>query len=307
VSRRFVPTLFRGALCASIPALLGGCDRTELLGVVDTSGDAGAREPLVPDVPRPVPELNDLDARDTDPTFTEDLTELYFMSDRTGDKRIWRSLRPTADDPWGAPSLVEQLNGGGENENPFVSNDGLTIWFFTDRDRTVSAQWRATRASREDPWDEPAPVEGLVFGEESSDVSVAVDPSQTLFVLNSKPTGPPPYQLYRIERATASDPLGAPVLMAEVVSDQNEYDPDLRRDGLFLAFDSARAEPRQIYWTRREDRSSAFDPPVPVPGLVSEFSNDAVAFSEDLRYVMFSSNRTGNAEIYEALLATPLF
>jgi Tol biopolymer transport system component len=308
VSRRFVPTPFRGAACALGLALtLDGCERAELLGVLHTSSDAGEQDPLIPDQPRPVPVLNDLDARDTDPTFTEDLTELYFMSDRTGDKRIWRSLRPTPDDPWDSPALVEELNTAGENENPFVSNDGLSIWFFTDRDRSISSQWRSTRPSREDPWGAPAPVEGLVFGEESSDVSVAVDPSETLFILNAKPTGPPPYRLYRLERETPSDPIGAPELMEDVVSDDNEYDPDLRRDGLFLAFDSARAEPRQIYWTRRDDRSSSFEPPVPVPALVSEFSSEACAFSEDLRYVMFSSNRSGNTEIYEARLSTPLF
>jgi hypothetical protein len=251
--------------------------------------------------------LNDLDARDTDPTFTEDLTELYFMSDRSGDKRIWRSLRPTADDPWETPALVPELNTAGENENPFVSNDGLTIWFFTDRDRTISAQWRSTRASRDDPWGAPAPVEGLVYGVESSDVAVTVDPSETLYILNSKPSGSGPYGLYRLERATASDPLGPPVLMEEVVSDTSEYDPDLRRNGLFLAFDSARVEPRQIYWTKRDDRDSPFDPPVPVPALAGQSSDEAAAFSEDLRYVMFSSNRTGNVEIYESLLSTPLF
>jgi hypothetical protein len=295
-------------VCSAALALsLGGCERTELLGTIASSSDAGGHDPLVPDEPRPVPVLNDLDARDTDPSFTEDLTELYFMSDRTGDKRIWRSVRPTDADPWGIPALVEELNTAGENENPFVSNDGLTIWFFTDRDRTISAQWRSTRASREDPWGAPAPVPGLVFGEESSDVAVAVDSSETLFILNAKPTGPPPYRLYRLERATRTDALGPPALMEDVVSDDNEYDPDLRRDGLFLAFDSARAEPRQVYWTRRADRASRFDPPVPVPGLGSELDSEAGAFSEDLRYVMFSSRRSGNTEIYEVLLSTPLF
>lgn len=248
-----------------------------------------------------------MDARDTDPTFTEDLTELYFMSDRSGDKRIWRSLRASADDAWGTPSIVEELNTAGENENPFVSNDGLTIYFFTDRDRTISAQWRSTRASRRDPWGAPAPVAGLVFGDDSSDVAVAVDPSETLFILNSKPTGPPPYRLYRLERATAADPLSAPALMEDVVSESDEYDPDLRRDGLFLAFDSTRAEPRQIYWTRRADRDSPFDPPVPVPALAGQSSDEAAAFSEDLRYAMFSSSRSGNTEIYEVILSTPLF
>jgi hypothetical protein len=290
----------------AIATCVAGCERTELLGVVDTT-DAAVVDPLVPDKPRIVKPLNDPDARDTDPTFTEDLRELYFMSDRTGDKRIWRSLRPTSDDPWGTPTLVTELNTAGQNENPFVSNDGLTIWFFTDRDRTISAQWRSTRTTRDDPWGEPAPVEGLVFGEGSSDVAVTVDPSETLFILNSKPSGPPPYRLYRLERATASDPLGPPMLMDDVVSESSEYDPDMRRNGLFLAFDSTRAEPRQIYWTRRDDRSSPFDPPVPVPALAGQSSDDSAAFSEDLRYVMFSSNRTGNIEIYEVLLSTPLF
>jgi Tol biopolymer transport system component len=282
--------------------LASGCERAELLGTM------GEGEPsLIPDQPRPVTTVNDPEARDTDPSFTEDLKELYFMSDRSGDKRIWRSLRASADEPWGEPESVAELNTAGENENPFVSNDGLTIWFFTDRDRTISSQWRATRASRDAAWSAPEPVAELVLGEGSSDVSVAVDPSQTLFILNSKPTGAPPYRLYRLERATAADPLGEPVLMDDVVSNENEYDPDLRRDGLFLAFDSARGDPTQIYWTRRADRAAAFDAPVPVPALKSTFNDNAAAFSEDLRYVMFSSSRGESIDIYEALLSTPLF
>lgn len=268
-----------------------------------TDGEAS----LVPDQPRPVTSLNDPEARDTDPSFTEDLKELYFMSDRSGDKRIWRSRRANRDAPWGTPEAVDELNTAGENENPFVSNDGLTIWFFTDRDRTISSQWRSTRATRDAAWGAPEPVPGLVLGEGSSDVSVAVDPSQTLFILNAKPTGAPPYRLYRLERATAADPLGAPMLMDDVVSTENEYDPDLRRDGLFLAFDSARADPTQIYWTRRADRSATFDEPVPVPALTSTFNDNAAAFSEDLRYVMYSTYRGESIDIYEALLSTPLF
>lgn len=298
--------LHAAALCAALPALLGGCERLELLGTMETSRDA-VPAPLVPDVPRPIAELNDPNARDTDPSFTEDLTELYFTSDRSGDKRIWRSVRLSADEPWNLPSLVEELNTSGDNENPFVSNDGLSIWFFTNRDRSLGAQWRSTRAARTDPWGEPAPVEALVFGEGSSDVSVAVDPRETLFILNAKPAGAPPYRLYELTRETAEEPLGAPVLMSGIVSDANEYDPDLRRDGLFLAFHSERTDPRQIFWTRRLDRESAFDPPVPLPGVVSEFFSEAPAFSEDLRYLMFSSNRSGNTELYELLLSAPLF
>jgi hypothetical protein len=303
VSRRFAPKLPCGAGAIAAWALLvAGCERTELLGTV--TADAGG---LAPDEPRAVASLNDPAARDTDPSFTADRKELYLMSDRTGKKCIFRSLRESVDEPWGTPELVDELNVGGQNENPFISNDGLTIWFFTDKDRSLGSQWRSTRTKRSDAWGTPEPVPGLAFGDGSSDVSVAVDRSQTLFVLNSKPSGAPPYRLYRLERATAADPLGAPALMDDVVSDASEFDPDLRREGLFLAFDSGRGETRQVYWTKRAERASTFEPPEPVPALASTYSDSAPAFSEDLRYVMFSSYRAESIDIYEAELSTPLF
>jgi hypothetical protein len=285
------------------------CERKELLGVIVAEGEAGGAggEPgLVPDEPRIVDTISDATARDTDPSFTDDRTELYFMSDRTGNKEIWRSLRRTPDDPWGTPELVTALNCPTADENPFVSNDGLAIWFFTDRDRALGSQWRSRRVRREDDWGPPEPVPELAFGEGSSDVAIAADPGETLFILNAKPTGPPPYRLYQMERALATDPLGPPELLSEVVSTANEYDPDLRQNGLVLAFDSAREGAPQIYWTRRAARDMPFLAPVPVPALVSSYGDSAPAFSEDLRYVLFSSDRSGNSEIYEAILSEPL-
>ncbi len=287
-----------------------GCERVEVLGVVGEANETGgaAGEPgLVVDEPRLVSSLSDPDARDTDPSFTEDLRELYFMSDRTGHKEIWRSLRPAASDPWGTPELVPELNGTSGGENPFVSNDGLSIWFFTDRDRSLGSIWHSTRAARSAPWEPPEPRSELALTTGSSDVCVAVNSAETLFVLNAKPPGAPPYGMYRMERTMPDEPLSAPELIDEIVSASNDFDPDMRRDGLFLAFESQReTENTQIFWTLRADRSEPFRTPVRVPALISIEEDNACAFSEDLRYVMFSSFRTGNSEIFEAILSTPL-
>jgi len=300
----------RAALAAALSVFwLLACERTELLGTVTEAGGGGGGEaPLTPDEPRLVDALANELARDTDPSFTEDGTELFFMSDRTGGKEIWRSQRAHPGDAWRAPELVTELNSPGGDENPCVSNDGLTIWFFTDRDRALGSQWRSRRSARTEPWSPPEPVPELAFGEGSSDVAVAVDPGETLFILNSKPTGPPPYRLYELTRETIDDPLGPPELMTDVVSAENEYDPDLVQDGLVLAFESWRGEAGgpQIYWTRRTERDAPFNTPEPVPALVSDNWNSAPAFSEDLRYVLFSSDRSGNSEIYEAILSSPL-
>jgi Tol biopolymer transport system component len=95
-----------------------------------------------------------------------------------------------------------------------------------------------------------------------------------------------------------------PVTLTEVNSDSDDFDPDLREGGLFLAFDSDRAGLRQIYWTRRPALDAPFATPAPLtPNAVADES--AVAFSEDLRYLMFSSNAMGSSDIYERFLDAP--
>jgi Tol biopolymer transport system component len=94
------------------------------------------------------------------------------------------------------------------------------------------------------------------------------------------------------------------VTLVEVNSEGDDFDPDVRENGLFLAFDSARAGIRQIYWTRRQSLDSPFAEPVALtPGAVAEES--AVAFSENLRYLMFSSAARGSSDIYERFLDAP--
>jgi hypothetical protein len=301
----------RGAIvrvAATLSCCLLACERTELLGVVaqDEAAGAGGTSGLVPDEPRLVDPLANASSRDTDPTFTEDRLELYFMSDRNGNKDIWRSLRATPDDPWGEPALVTELNSPVGDENPCISDDGLAIWFFTDRDRALGSIWVSRRSSRSDPWGEPVAAAELHLADGSSDVSVAVDPEETLFILNAKPTGAPPYGLYQMERTTPEEPLGTPELLTEVVSTANEYDPDLMRDGRVLVFDTAREGLPQIYFTTRAARDLPFPAAAPVPALVSAFADSAPAASEDLTYLLFSSDRTGDSEIYEVLLSSSL-
>src|SRR5690606_8483272 len=207
-------------------------------------------------------------------------------------------------EPWGPPELVEELSTGGQEENPFVSADGMDLWLFTDRDRSLGSIWHSTRLSREDAWSEPEPVTALTLAEGGSDVSVAVDASGTRFVLNSKLPGAPPYGMNELVFNPTTGAFAPPVALDEVNSDGNDFDPDLRENGLFLAFDSSRLGLRQIFFTRR----AALDAPFAEPAPLSQAplgDESAVAFSEDLRYVMFSSIRSGDSEIYERWLSPP--
>lgn len=263
------------------------------------AADAG---PLPPG--NPIAAINDPVFRDTDPSFTGDRLELYFVSTRGGSKDIFRSVRTDVAADWGAPELVAELSWEGQDENPFVAEDGLDLWYFTDRDRALGSIWHSTRATRLDAWSTPTPVTALNLAEGGSDVSVTVDASGTRFVLNSKAPGAPPYGLHEFVLDPESGIFAPPATLTEVNGETDDFDPDLREEGLFLAFDSDRGGIRQIYWTRRQSLDTPFAEPVPLtPSAVAEES--AVAFAEDLRYLMFSSAAAGSADIYERFLDTP--
>lgn len=59
--------------------------------------------------------------------------------------------------PFGAPVLVTELNAPGGSDDPTLTADQLEIFFESARDGTARI-WRATRATRSDPWSVPAPV-----------------------------------------------------------------------------------------------------------------------------------------------------
>src|SRR5262249_19863347 len=143
------------------------CERGELLGTI------APQQPPRFDPPQLVAALSDPASIDEDPTFTGDLTELYFMSTRNGTKDIWTARRASAADAWGPPAPVPELSSPGRDWAPCVSLDGLSIWLATDRATPEGHIWYATRASRGDAWGAPAPVAELASS--GVDFAPAVD------------------------------------------------------------------------------------------------------------------------------------
>lgn len=271
-----------------------GCERVEWLGK-ETGG-----APLAPEIPRRVEELSDPGARDTDPTLRADLCELFFMSDRLGSKDLWTSRRAAPDEPWGEPEPVESINSDVVDENPHVSTDGLRLWFYTDRNRAEGTIWIAAREAVDEPWAEPVPVPELGIGTDRSNVAVGVAENETLLVISSLPTGGTGYELYQQERESVEDMFGEPVHIEAVGSPRDEFDPELRANGRLLAFHSVRLGSSDIFRATRESVADAFGPAEPVESLNSPYEDGAPAISRAFAYVLFSSDREGTDDIFEA-------
>lgn len=286
-----------------------GCERAELLGHVDAAvargGSAGVggngegggeADPIGP--------LVDPDARDTDPTFTADRLELYFMSTRQGSKDIWKSVRSDQAGEWGAPTAVQELASGFQEENPRISADGLRMWFFTDRERDTapSTIWEVTRESTADPWGPLASVPGLSVGPGSSNVSAGMDASATYAVVSSHESGAGGYDLYEFTRPSTDEAFANPTPITEVNSASDDFDPYLTPNGLALAFASNRLGNYDLFLARRTSMEVPFEAPVRLDLNSSVYEESSPNFTPDLAYLMYSTDQTGSSEIYEAIL-----
>jgi hypothetical protein len=249
-----------------------------------------------------IAELSDPLASDDDPTLTADLLEIYFDSNRAGSGDIWMSKRPTVSDPWAAPSLVVELSTADSETTPTLAPNGLTIYIASQRPSGLGgdAIWKSTRTSRADPWTAPVYVTELDSLE--SDNGAAPDAALLQMVLTSHRNGGGA-DLFRTSRASTSDPWDTPTFLTELNTLDSEANAHLSPNGLVLTFSSNRpggAGASDLYITSRASLGDPFDPPIAIVELASASSDADPWLSGDGSTMFFSSDRTGNSELYVA-------
>jgi len=295
-------------LAAALPAL-ACAPSTDLLGMVpplssnsDAGADAWVGPPEVPRFSPPtlVTAISDPTADDEDPTFTGDLRELYFSSDRAGDSDIWVSRRANPADPWGTPSMVVELSSSGVDRSPSVSLDGLSIWFTTDRELFRGRIWHSTRPNTQSPWATPAPVSELASP--NFDSAPSIDAAEaTMFFSSLHQNTPTGTDIYASTRASVSQPWGMPVRVPGLDTPLDEADPFVAQGGLVVFFTLTRSgQNSDLYWSVRRSTDASFPPPWPLTDVNSPAVESDPTLSVDLLYLMFASGRSGNIEIYES-------
>jgi len=272
--------------------------------VADRSADqALPADPLAPfGAPKVVAELgSSLD--EDDPTLTSDMLEIHF--DRDGD--VWRATRPSVSAAWETPQPVTEVNTAGVETSPEVSADGLTLFLATNRSHTLAKGaydiFVSTRASRADPWSEPAPVAELnsAFedfpGGTTSDLQAIIFPSK-------RPGGPGNDDLHVATRDSATSAWSVPNLVSELNSTLNDSSPWLSADGLVVYLDRGAAggtDGRSIWVATRGAAGDPFSTPTILIGGIDSPQRDTDPWlSPDLHTIYFCSNRTGDQEIYVA-------
>lgn len=260
-------------------------------------GSADAARPRFSS-PLPVEGLNHPDAKDQDPTVTEDQLEIFFFTDREGNADIWSSTRSSVDSAWEPPAEVPELNSVEIEQNPTISRDGLRMWFYSRRDPL--GIYFAQRETRSDPFGTPTHIPIPSPNPTGFPIAPSVDASELRMAISIGESMS--RDVYEMVRPSLSGTWGDPVVVSGINSaDYAESTPFLIDDGREMLFHSGRSGSGDLFWAHRESPGLPFTQVAPLSEV-----NDPTAFDSyphltvDHRWLYFGSDRGGNTDIYVA-------
>lgn len=172
-------------------------------------------------------------ADDDDPTLTRDELEIFFDSDRAGANDLWTSRRASTSDPWPAPTPMTDLNSTSVEEHPFVTSDGLRIYFMSERSAERDL-YVASRADRDSRWGNIALFDhaNTTFEEDMGSISA----DELVLMFSSKRLGSTD-DLFESRRSDPSQPWSTPRFVDELDTQSYERQPHLDDYGVVLYFE----------------------------------------------------------------------
>jgi hypothetical protein len=257
--------------------------------------------------------VNQEASEEYDATLTEDLLEVFFISDREGglgSRDVWHAERRSRTDPFDAPVLLTEVSSFQEEASPVVSGDGLSLWIGSRRDGGVGAMdvWRTTRPARGERWALPENVTAL--NSELDDLPRPLGAGELLMPLASA-RSEGIYQTFLARRSSAAadfdqiEPLS--YLWAPGASMD---DACLTADGHVMFFRRALlGEPGDLYVTWRAGEGDPFAPPVALDALNSANDDrDPFLSADEIRFFFSSDRRDGvTLDIYATNIELPRF
>ena len=275
---------------------------------ISISVDDGACDPAgMFDAPVLLPGLSTAAGSEGAPRLTSDELELYFNAIPGGATAadIYRAVRASTGESFGAPSAVIPLNTPQPELPPSLTGDGLTVVFSRVPSNEGRHIFLSTRASRSAEFGAPAElanVNSATVTVNDSSPFITAD-GQELWFTSDRAGGVGSNDIFRATRNNASSAFGNPIAVPELNTSADEALPALSADHLTIYFSSMRAGGAGSYdiWTaHRNSTSAAFSTPTRVPELSSAAGDLVGWLSPDNCRLYFSSDRAGTFDIYVA-------
>jgi hypothetical protein len=203
--------------------------------------------------------------------------------------------------------LVPNLDAGATDEGtPFLSFDGLSLYFYSTRpapgvagDRDL---WVATRSSPSADFSAPAVVPAVNSADIEHLPRLTRDDLTLLFV--SGRDSPNAFSnIWIAERASRSEDFGPPSELPGINTSVREEGFALSPDGLTLYFASNRVVvlDMDLWVATRPDTSAAFGAPAALDVLNSPQQELDPTLSADGSELFFASDRNGSTQLFRSL------
>lgn len=266
------------------------------------------------------------------PCISPDGRELYFVtaldvhprrfSSWRGGQDIWVSRREKAEEPFGEAVNLQDLAGPdvalnttAHNAAPWISHDGLQLYFSSNRKGTFDI-YVATRPKRGEPFNHIRRLGPSVNGGAADgSPSVTADGLTLFFTRSAEQSGTGANDVWMVTRCSTDQLFGdvsqEPVRLA-ISSKYDDFHPRISADGQTLFFsDGFHHKPRpggvgfeDIWVATRPSVDASFSTPVnlqelwPDSSVNTEFGEASVSVSADWpaagSRLYFASNRPGN-------------
>ncbi len=183
-------------------------------------------EPVSPEIYTPFMEVQAAASGD-------DLS-LAFGSDRPGAQSvdIYITDRESTSEPFPTPRNVAELNSSAEDLPTFLSDDGLTLYFMSDKTGNFD-MYVATRPSKQEPFGDIQILGWRNSFSHDGGLSVTSDGLEAYFV-SQRPGGKGGRDIWMASRSSVNEPFANVRNVAEVNTPYEEAYPGISGDGLTL-------------------------------------------------------------------------
>ena len=178
------------------------------------------------------------------PLLSPDGLTLWFASNRPGGfgkHDIWFAQRVSLDAQWNEPTpLDEAVNSSRHDQTPYLTTDGLTIYFSRDVQPGEFQLFMASRRSVTEPFQKAELLDNLNIGDCSSFPRLTSDGELMVFV--HSPTRSNRLLIYAARRDPSTGKFHAPFLLTDQLGPTDCSAPYLSADDRTLYFSSQRAD-----------------------------------------------------------------
>jgi hypothetical protein len=178
--------------------------------------------------------------------------------------------------PFGAPEPLEGFAGA---DDPSFTADGLEIYFDANDSSHIHV---AVRASTDEPWGEPVPVDAV--GEDANGKTPWITPDGLqLYFAAEREGGAGVTDLWWIERPDRASPWGEVQAVPNVNTALEEFAPSLSTDGLQLLFTRAEVGMgvQELWLARRDAVGASWNEPESLPINDPSMKDSDPVFSPD--------------------------